>query len=114
MRDGSTHPYRYLRGVWEGGLAVSPYEINVILHYYSRVGDHDDMERNPPGWGQTMALFTDNGLIRRAVYRDERHPRCYELTERGTAYCEALQRVPLPVQVWVTPAVPEFTHGHAA
>lgn len=26
---------------------------------------------------------------------------CYTLTDRGLAYCEALQRVPLPEQQWV-------------
>jgi hypothetical protein len=79
---------------------VTPYEINILLHYYSRAEDHPDISRNPPIWRPTMFSFAERGLI-----CDGTHGVSYGLTDRGRAYIEALQRIPLPQQVWVMPPI---------
>lgn len=76
---------------------MTPYEIDILLWYYARCEDHPDLERNPPVWRPTIAEFMDRGLL-----STPHTERCYELTPRGKAYVDALQRVPLPEQVWVT------------
>lgn len=83
---------------------MTPYEIGVLLHYYCRAEDHEDIDRQPPVWRPTILAFKAEGLLRDAV-PDERNGGnlTFTVTERGKAFCEALQRVPLPIQKWVMP-----------
>lgn len=76
---------------------MTPYEIDVLLHYYCRAVDHPDMERNPPVWKPTILQFVGEGLLAVATSKGM----CYSLTERGQAYVDALQRVPLPRSAWI-------------
>lgn len=75
-----------------------PYEIDILLHYYSRCEDHEDIVRDPPVWRPTMLRFIEQGLIEHSPGDGV----TYALTDRGKCYVEALQRVPLPV--WSMPA----------
>jgi hypothetical protein len=75
---------------------MTPYQIDVLVHYYARCEDHPDLARNPPAWRIAVREFTEQGLMREGT-----DGMSYSLTERGTAYVDALQRVPLPVQIWV-------------
>ena len=83
---------------------MTPYEIGVLLHYYARAEDHEDLHRRPPVWADTLTKFMAADLIRYLSERERAalYPMVYQLTERGRAYCESLQRVPLPESVWVT------------
>ena len=83
---------------------MTPYEIDIVLWYYVRVGDHPDIQRNPPVWRPTVDGFIDNGLL---LISKGRMDVVYVLSERGRAYVEALQRVRLPVQTWVMPGEAE-------
>ena len=76
---------------------MTPYEINVLLYYYSRVDDHEDIHRQPPIWEPTIEALMADGLLQCAGDGE----RAYKLTERGEAYIDALQRVPPPEQRWV-------------
>jgi hypothetical protein len=87
---------------------VTPYEIGILLHYYCRCDDHEDMHRNPPVWRTTIERFIEDGLLRACTAEEERQraanktyvPQYYRATERLHAYCDALRTVPLPRQVW--------------
>lgn len=79
---------------------MTPYEIDVLLWYYARCEDHPDMVRNPPVWRPTIDGFKADNLLTSGEELCTRGT-CYSLTERGTAYVEALQRVPLPTSRWV-------------
>lgn len=83
---------------------MTPYEIGLILHYYYSAEDHEDIQRNPPVTRPTLLSFVEHGLL---VYRHDSERQVddamYAITERGTAYCKALQRVQLPIQIWIQP-----------
>jgi hypothetical protein len=82
---------------------MTPFEIRILLHYYYSPDDFRGIDPLAPLWQETMNAFVVEGLVRE---RKELGPR-YEITSRGTAYCMALQRVPLPVQQWVLPEMPK-------
>lgn len=81
---------------------MTPYEIGVLIHYYSRACDHDDMHKNPPIWRPTIEQFLSDGLMENPA--DDCWRRTYRLTERGKFYVEdGLCTVPLPVNQWRIP-----------
>jgi len=82
---------------------MTPFEIDILLHYATTRGGHRLMFNPPPIWRETIDRFLELGLLQPAsgVAGDA----CYAKTDRLDAYAEALQRVPLPVQQWVTPNV---------
>ena len=85
---------------------MTPFELDILLHYYSRADDHPVMFDNPPIWPQTRDHFKAEELLGERP-ADKRHgDALYYLTERGKAYIEAVLALPLPVQVWVMPIAP--------
>lgn len=79
---------------------MTPYEIDVLLWYYTRAEDHPHCVSNPPVWRPTIDSLLGECLIDRVT---DGHP-AYRLLERGRVYCEALRTVPLPEPVvprWV-------------
>lgn len=81
---------------------MSPYEIGVLLHYYSSACDHDDIHKNPPIWRPTIEKFIADGLLESPGH-DHWH-RTYRLTERGKFYVvEGLCAIPLPTHKWEIP-----------
>lgn len=82
---------------------MTPYEIDILLFYYARCEDHPDIVRNPPGWRVTVKSLIEQDLLT----REERTEwnLAFRLTDRGTAYVDALQRVPLPRAAWLVPDV---------
>jgi hypothetical protein len=81
---------------------MSPYEIEVMLFYYCRTVDHEDVSRNPPVWRPTIEDFLCQGLLRNRLDNDTRDA-CYFITDRGRAYVEHLCSVSIPVCKWVQP-----------
>lgn len=77
---------------------MTPYEIGVLLWYYARVEDHPDFDRKPPIWEPTIQSFFFSGLVSIKGSPDV----MFALTDKGMAYVDALQQVPLPVAVWTT------------
>ena len=80
---------------------MTPFEIDILLHYATTRGDHPHMRNPPPIWRETIENFLAEGLLARGG--TEEAGAAYVATDRLRAYSDALQRVPLPVQVWVTP-----------
>ena len=81
---------------------MSPYKLNIMLHYYARTNDHPDIVRNPPIWRPTIESFMRDGLLEVGDKLED--AAVYRITARGRAFCEALTLVPLPehqcVVVW--------------
>lgn len=73
---------------------MTPYEIDILLHYHCRAGDYP---HDAPILRDTMECFMAQGLIAENPLAEAR----YEMTDRGHAYCQALQRVGLPESRWV-------------
>ena len=84
---------------------MTPFEIRILLHYY--VSPDEPEERDAPIFVETIRRFLVEGLIEQHPDCDETCSRCrkYQTTARGDAYCEALKRVPLPVQAWLIPEI---------
>ena len=80
---------------------MTPFEIEILMHYYTRGGDPDVVRDNPPIWPETRVRFLDEKLLELMPvdYRRD-DPATYMLTQRGQAYIKALMRVPLPVASW--------------
>ena len=78
---------------------TSPYEIEVLLHYYACAGDYPKMDT--PAFKAAVIKFENLGLIYKSnqldtvVYKGNR--------EALKVYAEALMAVPLPVQKWIIP-----------
>ena len=80
---------------------MTPFEIDILLHYATCMCDHRLMRDPPPIWRETMRGFIAQGLLEESDNSDV----VYLKTDRLDAYAVELQLVPLPVQKWVTPNV---------
>jgi len=77
---------------------VTPYEIDILLWYYTRVSDHPTVAVNPPIWAGTRQDFLNCGLLELDGDRA-----AYKLTDKGQAYCRHLTEVQIPICKWVQP-----------
>lgn len=78
---------------------MTPYEIEVMMWYYTRAGDHPHVSDNPPIWRPTMNTFVNLNML-----MPGHNEQCYEITERGKAYCEHLCAVQIPICKWTQPS----------
>ena len=76
---------------------MSPYEINILVHYYGCADDHPQISDPPPIWWETIDYFQSNGLLDN---NPNKHAR-YQITERGKVLVKAMCELPLPV--WKMP-----------
>ena len=81
---------------------MTPFEIDILLHYYVSPDRHRVEIDNPPIWRETRQWFLDNDLLR---HREPtiKSDASYEVTERGKAWIEHVCSLPLPVATWVMP-----------
>jgi len=89
---------------------MTPYEINVALHYHSHVDDFS--HQGAPIWDETAKWFLDNGLLVMRFHEDPAYPRIYDPTPKLHAYVEMLCETPLPVQKWIRPNEPTRLPAH--
>ncbi len=80
---------------------MTPFELDILLHYYGHADDHPVVARNPPIWKETRDAFREKGLLETDTTMES--TATYRLTERGKAYIDAMLALPLPVQIWVMP-----------
>ena len=79
---------------------MTPYEFDILLHYYGHANDHPQMSNPPPIWRGTIDCFLDEQLLQKDGNR-----KTYKLGERGKVLVEAALNLPLPE--WKMPRVPE-------
>lgn len=80
---------------------MTPLEIEILLHYYTTPGDYRNGNFSAPAVPEALTKLThmDEPLL---TYDPNKTPR-YEITDRGSAYIQALTQVPLPMKAWVLP-----------
>lgn len=91
---------------------MTPLLIEIVLHYHCRADDYRGGDYSAPAVREGIDWLRDEARLIEFVPEDARSlsrgtwgyiPAAYRLTERGKTYVEALQSMPLPVQVWVMP-----------
>lgn len=79
-----------------GRPTFSPYELVILLHYYTTPGDYP--HNDAPVWPETVQRLRGLGLLSGNLDVGSDH----RLTPRGKAFVElSLCGAPLPVQRWV-------------
>jgi hypothetical protein len=81
---------------------MTPLEIDILLHYYSRGGDYREGDFSAPAVREAIDNFSKREEMLRPC---ESGSRTYALSERGMAYVDALMRLPLPRRVWLMPSL---------
>ncbi len=80
---------------------MTPFEIRILLHYYTASGDAEEVLRNPPILETTMKTFVELGLLE---HSDGRGPGSFIMTPKGNFYVErGLMDVPVPVECYKFP-----------
>jgi hypothetical protein len=79
---------------------MTPFELDILLHYYARADEHHAVVENPPIWRESRQWFIDSNLLKA---RTDLRANSYEVTERGKVYIEAILALPLPVATWRMP-----------
>lgn len=77
---------------------MTPFELDILLHYYSSSSEHEAVRNNVPAWADTREMFSEEGLIR--AIDNGRFSASYELTDRGKCYIEHILSLQLPTQIW--------------
>ena len=81
---------------------MSPLQIEILLHYHTRMGDYRDGDFSAPAVRDALDNFRGRDEMLRAC---ESGSRTYRLTHRGLVYVNALMRLPMPRQVWEMPSL---------
>ncbi len=80
---------------------MTPLEIEMLLHYYSRTNDYRDGDFSAPAVRNALEWFKREEFL--ATDKAEPPKTCYVIAERGRVYVEALKSVPMPERRWVMP-----------
>lgn len=83
-------------------MTLTPYEIEIVLHYYYSPEEHPECAGNSPAWRSSVDMLLAEGVLQLRK-EPSQYGATYESTERSRVYIEALKDVPLPVQKWVMP-----------
>ena len=80
---------------------MSPLEIEIMLHYNSRVVDYGEKDdnRHAPGVVQSLENFCGMGMLEKTNDLSVE----YRITDKGLAYVKALTEMQTPVCVWQIP-----------
>lgn len=81
---------------------MTPLQLEILLHYYSRADDYRCGDFGAPAVRDAIEYFKREELI---VAADPKQDRCYALGERGRVLVEAVRSVPLPERRWVMPSI---------
>ena len=98
---------------------MSPLKINILLHYYARIGDYrhhvDWQHGNSPAVHESLLWFVEEGLLSCRFgdvswaascdpdTRGKSETQTFQITDRGRAMVEHLCAVQVPVCKWVQP-----------
>ena len=83
-------------------------EIQILIHYHCYTTDYRDGDFTAPAVRNAIEEFRGNLNLLQSVPEEEHDGTMkllpmYRITERGSAFVEALQKIPLPQQVWIMP-----------
>ena len=79
---------------------MTPFEIDILLHYYTRPGDPSACVDNVPLWRPTLNMLMACDLLTVT----ESNGSTYRLTERGRYYvAHGICKVPVPVTTFTIP-----------
>ena len=80
---------------------MSPLKVEILLWYYSRVGDYRDGDFTAPAVREALELFKTMGLLRpRNNSLDKIKQGSYVLTDGGLLLVERLLSTPFPELKW--------------
>ena len=79
---------------------MTPLEIEIILHYYTRPGDYRNGDFSAPAVKNAIDWFCQTGMLELKEISTKGD---YDLTDRGQAYVDALMALPLPEKRWIMP-----------
>jgi hypothetical protein len=72
---------------------MTPFELDILLHYYSVCSEHEVVSKNPPIWAGTRDWFLKESLLELS---DGKHPASYKTTRRANIFIEHILELPLP------------------
>lgn len=77
---------------------MTPFELDILLHYYCKGDDHNVVVENPSIWPETRKWFLDNDLLRLATDIEKQlgHESTYRTTNRANILIEHILDLPLP------------------
>jgi len=83
---------------------MSPLEIGIVFHYHCCATDYRDGDYSAPAVKEAMDRFIKEEVL--VQIEGKFDPPAFRITDRGTAYVEALCAVQLPVKktIWVDPS----------
>lgn len=79
---------------------MTPFELDILLHYYSSASEHEAVLNNVPIWPETREWFLRSGLLEPHA---SDHGASYRTTEKARVFIEYIMSLPLPVQEWKMP-----------
>lgn len=85
---------------------MTPLEISILLHYATRADDFREGDFSAPAVREAIDRFRKVDELLEPTSHHPSAGAAYVITPRGLAYVDALERMPLPVQVWVMPTDP--------
>lgn len=86
---------------------MTPFELGILLHYYTTPVAHEQEDSPAPIWEPTIQAFISEKIIEPTPIAPppdiDYKPSAYRLTQRGKAYIKYVLAVPLPMMKWVLP-----------
>jgi len=76
---------------------MSPFQLGILLHYYSCLDEAEEVKRNPPILEETMQQFVADGLLEPATHD---HGASWQCTDKGKFFVEYICALPLPEHSW--------------
>ena len=77
---------------------MTPLLIEIMLHYHCRADDYRDGDFRAPAVREGIDWLRDDAKM--IEHQSGDRTNMYRLTERGKAYVEYLQMIPLPTASW--------------
>ena len=72
---------------------MTPFELDILLHYYAQATEHPVVFENPPIWAETRNRLLDEGLL---VKAPSDYGATYKTGARANVLIEHIINLPLP------------------
>ena len=83
---------------------MSPLEIEIVFHYHCHATDYRDGDYSAPAVKEAIDRFIQEDVLTQIEGKFD--PPAFRITDRGSAYVEALCTLQIPIKVisWVNPS----------